>query len=492
MADLPALSDSTKRKLAVQWDTIRDKQKLTDEDLAGYDRERQKLLSIATKWSRNDRRHRDPRFATQRARWIGESASVRAAEARFRGIDWDYWQHWCHSGAQYEAYAVWLDSLKRDTVAELASIWNGKSDVTDRWFAGTCAPAIEKALAALVKQRIAQARDVESKRLERVPPGNPILDEILAGGENLSLPAQKATRLAWAQMGKPEGAASIVGKLPKDALVRMEAATAAFLAEYLPKLEREANKSGPVHDAELLREFVVHQFSVVARECMAVCVSVEEFEAELLSDIARFVHYGLSQYRWLAEPMLKELDTGFMFFVLRNNPWAKIPDNERASAWHVGATTGEALAHAALKLRAEAWARAAEGCFPNLTQAGVTHAGVDESTRTGAGLTVNGTNPAESDGKRRKRGPKSDHEAASRVAEIVARVAPDGDWRPKLDDICEALDEAEIPYPRRWRKRDRSCDGWAAYDQRANAVKAIEYRLEIAKQRKKITPRTLS
>src|ERR1035437_948968 len=157
---------------------------------------------------------------------------------------------------------------------------------------------------------------------------------------------------------------SLIGRLPKEALVRMEAATAAFMAEYLPKLEREANKTGPIHDAELLRELVVHQFNAVARECMAVCVSVEEFEAELLSDIARFVHYGLSQYRWLADPMRKELDTAFTFFVMRANPWAEIPEADRATAWHVGAITGEALSHAALKLRAEAWARAAEGGFP--------------------------------------------------------------------------------------------------------------------------------
>lgn len=158
-------------------------------------------------------------------------------------------------------------------------------------------------------------------------------------------------------------AESIIGRLPKGALVRMEAATATFMADYLPKLEQEANKTGPIHDAELLREFVVHQFNVVARECMAVCVSVEEFEANLLSDIARFVHYGLSQYRWLADPMREELDTAFTFFVMRANPWAEIPGADRATAWHVGAITGEALCHAALKLRAEAWARAAEGGF---------------------------------------------------------------------------------------------------------------------------------
>jgi hypothetical protein len=177
---------------------------------------------------------------------------------------------------------------------------------------------------------------------------------------------------------------------------------------------------------------------------------------------------------------------------MRSNPWAEIPEKDRASVWHVGAITGEGLTHAALKLRAEAWKHAAEGGFPETKQAGAAKPSMDESTRTGAGPAVNGMDPAESDGKGRKRGPKPDHEAASRVAEIVARVAPDGDWRPKLDDICEALDEAQIPFPPRWRKRDRSCDGWAAYDERANAVKAIEYRLEIATQRKKTTPETLS
>ncbi|MCE5308534.1 MAG: hypothetical protein LLG20_12925 [Acidobacteriales bacterium] len=103
-----------------------------------------------------------------------------------------------------------------------------------------------------------------------------------------------------------------------------------------------------------------------------------------------------------------------------------------------------------------------------------------------------GTNPAESEAKGRKRGPKPDHESALRVAEIVARVAPHGDWRPRLDDLCEALDEDQVPYPARWRKRDRTCNGWAAYDERAHAVKAIEYRLKIAKQRKKATSETFS
>lgn len=153
---------------------------------------------------------------------------------------------------------------------------------------------------------------------------------------------------------------SIIAKLPKQALLRMDAKTAAFLADYLPKLEREANKSGPVHDAEFLRELVIHQFTLVARECMAVCASVEEFEAELRSDIARFVCCGLTQYGWLAEPMLQELETGFTFFVMGMNPWAEIPEADRESKWHVGAITGEALSYTSLKLMAEATARAVE------------------------------------------------------------------------------------------------------------------------------------
>ncbi len=189
-----------------------------------------------------------------------------------------------------------------------------------------------------------------------------------------------------------ESGQSIIGKLSKEALVRIEAATAAFMAEYLPKLEREANRSGPIHDAGLLRDFVTHQFILVARECMAVCGSVQEFEAELHSDIARFVYSGLSQYRWLADPMRKELETGFALFVMRANPWAELPEDERASAWHVGAITGEALSHASLKLRAEAWKHAADGGFPEAKQAGAAQQSGNELTRTDAGPADNETN----------------------------------------------------------------------------------------------------
>jgi hypothetical protein len=91
----------------------------------------------------------------------------------------------------------------------------------------------------------------------------------------------------------------------------------------------------------------------------------------------------------------------------------------------------------------------------------------------------------------RKRRPKPDYETASRVAKIVERVAPDGEWRGKLDDVRDALDEEKIPVPPRWRK-DRECRCWWDCLDRSITTKAIEYRLGKAKQRNQPTPETLS
>ncbi len=91
----------------------------------------------------------------------------------------------------------------------------------------------------------------------------------------------------------------------------------------------------------------------------------------------------------------------------------------------------------------------------------------------------------------KKRGPKPDFETAALVAAVVARVAPDGDWRSRVDDICDSLDEEQIPVPSTWR-RNRNCRRWSLCDDKDIVVKAIEYRLALANQRKKDTPETLS
>jgi len=153
----------------------------------------------------------------------------------------------------------------------------------------------------------------------------------------------------------------LVGKLPQEALARIEAGTAAFLADYLPKLEREANKN-PIRDAELLRELVVYRYNLVARECLAVSSSADEFERQLWGEIVGSVRLGLSKYPWLANGVMREeLDAGFTFFTMRVNPREIIADSDQTATWHVGAITGAALSELSLKLRAEARKRAAEG-----------------------------------------------------------------------------------------------------------------------------------
>ena len=69
--------------------------------------------------------------------------------------------------------------------------------------------------------------------------------------------------------------------------------------------------------------------------------------------------------------------------------------------------------------------------------------------------------PNQSARKARRRGPAPDFETPSQVAAIVARVAPDGDFRLKLDEISEALDDEGISCPKTWKKKQPPCRSWS-------------------------------
>lgn len=157
---------------------------------------------------------------------------------------------------------------------------------------------------------------------------------------------------------------TLIGRISRQTLAGMEAETARFMADYIPRVEREANRDR-LTDVALFKDLALHHFNLTAREVLAVCKSVEEFEAALLNEIPRFVHFSLGHYPFLAEPIQEEMSSGFAFYCLRANPWTQIPDEDREEVWHVGAITGEALSHAALKWRAEAWRLAAEGKLTN-------------------------------------------------------------------------------------------------------------------------------
>jgi hypothetical protein len=85
--------------------------------------------------------------------------------------------------------------------------------------------------------------------------------------------------------------------------------------------------------------------------------------------------------------------------------------------------------------------------------------------------------------KSRKPGPKPGYETARRAAEIVQRIAPDGDVNEMLLDVCEELDRAAIPCPKTWPNRQLALRSWqeAALLERQVAKKAIRDRLKLAK-----------
>lgn len=91
-----------------------------------------------------------------------------------------------------------------------------------------------------------------------------------------------------------------------------------------------------------------------------------------------------------------------------------------------------------------------------------------------------------------KRGPTPDLDSGIRVAEIVARIASDGNWRRKWEEVCEVLDAAEIPVPTTWRKRTPPYTCWADCVEKTLAVKAIEYRLKVVHRLEKAAAETLS
>ena len=99
--------------------------------------------------------------------------------------------------------------------------------------------------------------------------------------------------------------------------------------------------------------------------------------------------------------------------------------------------------------------------------------------------------PARRQGTARRRGPRRDLEGAVLIAEIVRRVAPNGDWRKKLDDIREALDESGIPCPTTW-PENQNARSWSDCLEDAVVVKAIQYRLDVAKGRETPVTKTLS
>jgi hypothetical protein len=83
---------------------------------------------------------------------------------------------------------------------------------------------------------------------------------------------------------------------------------------------------------------------------------------------------------------------------------------------------------------------------------------------------------------RAKPGPKRNRDVARNVLAIIERVAAKNKWKSKLEEICDALDEADIPPPTTWPKRNPPIRTWfdAFSTEPDLAKKAISHRLKNA------------
>jgi hypothetical protein len=83
-----------------------------------------------------------------------------------------------------------------------------------------------------------------------------------------------------------------------------------------------------------------------------------------------------------------------------------------------------------------------------------------------------------------RRGPPRDFVTALRVEEVVRRLAPEGNWREKSEDICEGLDEARIRFPKTWKAKGHRTWYDCLMAERGLAIKAIGHHLERARERR--------
>jgi len=168
MADLPELSESAKRKLALQWKGLLERNSFTGEHLRWHDTQRESLswggkVGPVDGWrGRRGSFRVDERLVDRE----GIVPSVAIAKWQLYNLAMEYWRLWSVS-AGCEIFAGWLDLLKGQVLEEVASIWKGHSEALDRWYERACAPAVEKELLLKVKEFQRWALSAELKALER-------------------------------------------------------------------------------------------------------------------------------------------------------------------------------------------------------------------------------------------------------------------------------------------------------------------------------------
>jgi hypothetical protein len=205
-------------------------------------------------------------------------------------------------------------------------------------------------------------------------------------------------------------------------------------------------------------------------------------EILLTESIPAWVYQWGVAKKWFPCPSGHFVDGRGSLFEGRALQYVPIPEAERKVPNRYKAFVRNAVAG-----RVSYWQ--AEASFPEV---GPLPKSIPDEGTTIAECSGDGAEP-KATAKGARRGPKPDYENPPFVAEIVARVAPDGDLHAHLNAICEALDNAEIPFPKTWPRRESHLKSWqdGALLEPPVAKRAIKDRLKVAKQLKNNPPEIL-
>jgi len=143
---------------------------------------------------------------------------------------------------------------------------------------------------------------------------------------------------------------SLISRLTPELLLQLDADSAEMQAEVVQVVE---DAQYWPRNVELLCHTIRTFYDSLARVCLTVARSHEEYEGALRGEFPRFIHFALLKQGFLQESLVEELEQGLSMFVLDMHAWSSVPPEERKAHWHVGASVAQTLATCRLEWNAK-------------------------------------------------------------------------------------------------------------------------------------------
>ncbi len=163
--DLPELPEAIRRKLALQWEELKEERGFTGEHL-NWPRTRRKQLGKGLPALGHALR---PIYEPEERVGIGETINL--AKERFRQLAEEYFGQWsAEKDGRCDWFAMWLQGIRALVVAEVAEVWSQRGG----WFEHFCRADLDSGLAPLVTEWASKARKAEIQRLKGETAGSPV------------------------------------------------------------------------------------------------------------------------------------------------------------------------------------------------------------------------------------------------------------------------------------------------------------------------------